>query len=98
MQFMVTWQVDQDRWIPILEKWSSMTPEQRGDTGEGVKFVGRWHDFVNRTGVLIVETNDTAALNRYLGQRHPHMDITATPVLDDEESAKSAKEILAAQG
>jgi hypothetical protein len=95
---MVTWSIDQDKWIPILEKWASMTPEQRADVGEGVKFVGRWHDLASRTGVLILEASDTAAITRYIGQWNPHMDLDVAPVLDDEESAKAARAILESQG
>jgi hypothetical protein len=52
---MVNWCIDQEKWIPVLEKWTSMTPEQRADAGEGVKILGRWHDLVSRTGVAILE-------------------------------------------
>ena len=95
---MVHWSIDQDKWIPMLEAWSSMTPEERADAGEGVTIIGRWHDLGARTGVLIVETNDAAALSVYLGQWNPHMDIDVSPVQDDEESAATAKAMLAALG
>lgn len=98
MKFMVSWSIDQDKWIPILEKWTSMTPEERGDAGEGVKIVGRWHDFAARTGVLILEASNTDALALYLGQWNPHMDMDVSPVLDDEESAKAGRAILENQG
>ena len=76
------------------DKWSSLTPEQRADAGDGVTIVGRWHDTGGRTGVGIFETSDLAALNLYLSQWNPHMDIDVTPVLDDEESAAVAKVAL----
>ena len=95
MKFMVTWSVDEAHWLPILEAFSSMTPEQRADTGDSVKLIGRWHETASKTGVAIMETTDLAALNRYLGQWNPFMDMSVAPVLDDEEEAAVAKSILA---
>jgi hypothetical protein len=95
---MVHWSIDQDKWLPVLEKWSSMTRAERADAGKGVKIVGRWHDLANRSGVLILEASDLAAITRYLGQWNPHLDLDIAPVLDDEESARAAKAILAGQG
>ena len=96
MKFMVNWSVDQDAWLPVLAKWTSMTPAERADAGEGVKILGRWHDLNSRTGVAILEASDAAAIMSYLGQWNPHMDMDVSPVLDDEECTKAAKAILAA--
>jgi hypothetical protein len=92
---MVNWSIDQESWIPVLEKWTSMTAEQRADVGEGVKLIGRWHDMASRTGVAIIEASDAAAVQRYLGLWNPHMDLDAAPVLDDEESAEVGQAIIA---
>lgn len=94
MKFMVSWSVDQDKWIPILEKFGSMTPEQQADAGEGVRIIGRWHEMTSRTGVAILEASDAAAVHRYLCQWNPHMDIDVSPVLDDEECTATIKVIL----
>ena len=94
MKFMVTWSIDQDKWIPILEKWNSMTPEQLADAGEGVTLVGRWHELTSRTGVAIVEASDAIAVHRYLNQWNPHMDMDVAPVLDDDECTAAIKVIL----
>ena len=83
------------RFLDILNIWSSMTPEQRADVGDGVTMIGRWHDTNARSGVAIMETTDLAALNRYLGQWNPYMDLDVSPVLDDEETAALAKGVLA---
>lgn len=98
MKFMVQWSIDQDKWLVILKKWSSMTPEERADAGSGVKLIGRWHDLASRQGVLIAEATDSAALTHYLGHWNPYLDVTVAPVLDDEESAAVAKSILASHG
>ncbi len=97
MKFMVSWSIDQDKWLPVLKQWSSMTPQERANVGEGVKMIGRWHDSAGRKGVGIFETTDLAALNRYIGQWNPVMDIDIAPVLDDEESAEVARSLTAEQ-
>ena len=81
--------------MTVLKKWVSMSPQERANTGDGVKMIGRWLDMAGRTGVLIVESNDLAAVHRYIGQWNPHMDIDLTPVVDDEESAAISRQIIA---
>jgi Domain of unknown function (DUF3303) len=95
MKFMINWNIPEDKWLPVLKKWISMSPQERANTGDGVKMIGRWLDMAGRTGVLIVESNDLAAVHRYVGQWNPYMDIDLTPVVDDEESAAIARQIVA---
>jgi len=95
MKFMVNWSINHEQWLPILEKFAGMTPEQRADVGDGVKMIGRWHDTASRTGVAIMEATDLTALHRYLNQWNPFLDIDVAPVLDDEETAALAKGVLA---
>ena len=95
MKFKVEWSMGCEGYLDILNIFSSMTPEQRADVGDGVTMIGRWHDNNSRSGVAIMETTDLAALNRYLGQWNPYMDIDVSPVLDDEETAALAKDVLA---
>ncbi|MCP3981071.1 MAG: DUF3303 domain-containing protein [bacterium] len=95
MKFMATWSIDQDKWIPILELWDSLTPEQRADAGEGVKLIGRWHELASRTGVAIIEATDAAAVHRYIARWNPHMDMDVAPVLDDDECTAAIRSILA---
>jgi hypothetical protein len=98
MKFMVSWSIQQDKWLPILKKWGSMTPQDRANAGTGVKMIGRWHDSAGRRGVGIFEATDLSALNRYLGQWNPFMDMDVAPVQDDEESAAGARAIVADHG
>jgi hypothetical protein len=98
MKFMVTWQIDQDKWFDVLGVWSSMTPEQRVDAGDDAKIIGRWHNMAARSGVAIVEASNASALFRYLGQWNPHMDMEVSPVLDDEESVALSKATLGDHG
>ena len=95
MKYRINYCIPQETWLPILKKWIAMSPAERADTGEGVKFIGRWIDMASRTGVLIVESNDLAAVNRYLGKWNPYMTLDLTPVVDDEESAAIARHIVA---
>lgn len=98
MKFMVTWQIEQDKWFDILKVWTSLTPAERVDAGEGVSIIGRWHNTASRTGVAIVEATDTAAFYRYLGRWNPYMELEVAPVLDDEESAALGAATLADHG
>jgi hypothetical protein len=94
MKYMVSWSIDQDNWLPILEKWGKMSAKERADGGRGVKIIGRWHDTASRTGVAIFQAKDIKDLYRYLGQWNPYMDMDVAPVLDDAESARLAREIV----
>jgi hypothetical protein len=96
MKFWVTWNISQDKWIPVLKTFTSMSPKQRVDAGEGVKIIGRWHDVVARTGVAIVEADDLLAVQRYNLRWNPHMDLTIAPVVDDEEAATVYRELVEA--
>ena len=98
MKFMVSWSIDQDKWMPVLQKWGGMTKKDRANAGKGVKIIGRWHDLAGRQGVAIFQAADLARLNHYLGQWNPFMDMDVVPVLDDEESAKVAKGLVADHG
>ena len=95
MKFRINWSIPQDKWLPVLKTWIAMSPQERANTGDGVKFIGRWHDMSSRTGVLIVESNDIAAVQRYVGKWNPHMEVDIAPVVDDEESAAIARQVVA---
>jgi len=94
MKFRALWKIDQEKWLPVLKIWTSMTPQQRANAGDGVRIIGRWHDTASRTGVAIFESNDISAVQRYIGMWNPHMDIELTPVVDDEEAAAIGKQII----
>jgi hypothetical protein len=95
MKFLVTWNIPQDKWIPVLKTFTSMSPKERADAGEGVKIIGRWHDVAARTGAVIFEANDLMAVQRYALRWNPYMDLTITPVVDDEEAATVYRHLLA---
>ncbi len=95
MKFKVEWSMGCEAYLDILNVFSSMTPEQRADVGDGATMIARWHDTNSRSGVAIMEPANLAALNRYLGKWNPFMDLDVSPVLDDEETAALAKDVLA---
>jgi hypothetical protein len=95
MKFMATWSISQDKWLPLCKRWALMFPQERANAGEGVRIIGRWGDPAARTGVAIFESNDVSAIQRYIGQWNAYMDLTLVPVLDDEETAALARQIVA---
>ena len=95
MKFMVTWQVHPEMKLDVLAAWAAIPAAKRADLGKGVKFIGRWHDMAAGNGVLIVDTSDLGALNRYLGQWTPSMEVQVVPVMEDRESGAVAKRIVA---
>ena len=96
MKFLVTWKVSEDKWLNILDVYSSMSAEERGDVGEGVSLVGRWHDLADKSGVAVMESEDISAVFAYLGRWNPHMETTVRPVLEDEDAAEAGRVIVSA--
>jgi Protein of unknown function (DUF3303) len=64
------------------------------NAGEGVRIIGRWHDVAARTGVAILESNDLAAVQRYVGQWNPYMDIELVSAFDDAEATAVYRQIV----
>ena len=95
MKFMATFNIPQDKYLPILKRWIAMSPQEQADAGDGVRIIGRWFDSAARSGVAILESNDLAAVHRYLGLWNPYMDIDLVPVLDDAEATAVARHIVA---
>jgi hypothetical protein len=95
MKFRISSRIPADNWLEVLKKSISMSPEERASAGDGVKIIGRWHDMAGRTGTLIVESNDIAAVHRYIGLWNPYMEMELTPVVDDDEAAATARRIIA---
>ena len=96
MKFLVTWKVSEDKWLNILDVYSSMSAEERGDVGEGVSLVGRWHDLADKSGVAVMESEDISAVFAYLGRWNPHMETTVRPVLEDADAAEAGRVIVSA--
>jgi hypothetical protein len=95
MKFMVTWSISQEKWLPLLKRFTSMSPQEQVDAGEGVKIIGRWHDVSARSGFALVEGEDLIAVSRYSGRWNPYLDLEIVPVMDDAEATAVARQILA---
>src|SRR3979411_1437101 len=68
MKFCATYRVPHGNWRQVLQTFSSLTPEERADVGEEVVLIGRWHDMSSRSGVVILESDDAAAVQRFIGR------------------------------
>jgi hypothetical protein len=98
MKFMVEYHVtDQDKVLPIAKRWSSMSPQERAvEPGEGIKKIGAWH--AGRRGVVIIESSDLPAVMRWVYRWNPYMEVAVTPVVDEEESAEIARQVVTDNG
>jgi len=87
MKFMVTWRVHDEHRHDTLKAFSEMSAEdERADIGDSVTLIGRWHDVVGFTGVLICESDDAGAVANWLLNWNAVLDAEVTPVLDDDET------------
>jgi hypothetical protein len=95
MKFMVTWSIPQDKWLPIIKKFTSLSPQEQKNAGEGATMIGRWHDAAGRRGVVLFEANSVAPVQRYIGLWNALCDCEITPVVDDEEATVVYRQIVA---
>jgi hypothetical protein len=86
MNFMVTWSITQDKWLPIIKKFTALSSHEQKNAGEGATMIGRWHDISGRKGVLIFEANSVAPVQRYIDLWNAYCDCEITPVVGDEEA------------
>lgn len=97
MKFMVTWRVHPDKREGVLSAFSQMTPaDDKKDTGDKVKLIGRWHDVSSFTGVAICESDDPMALASWALNWNTALDLQTTMVLDDAELREVGKKKMAA--
>ena len=94
MKFMITWEVHPDKRTEVQKAWVGLGRKGRADVGRGNKLIGRWHNSAEFNGVAIMESKDLSTLYRYLGRWNTMMDLTVSPVLNDEESARLGRQVL----
>ena len=99
MIFMCMYQVDRDKQSDTQAFFTNMTQEQMdGEYPNGIKQVGRWHDAPNGRGWIVVETDNQEALTTWmLGWSGQCTFPIVTPVMDDMNSRKTMKAVLASQ-
>lgn len=96
MKFLITWRVHDDKRHEAFRAFSAMTADDdRADIGENMRLIGRWHDLVSFTGAAVCETDDPAAVHKWILNWNEVIDCEATPVLDDEESRAVGRERFA---
>jgi len=66
-----------------------------GECWDGVKIMVAGATWQHAPTFAIFQSDDLAAVQRYVGQWNAYMDIVLVPVLDDEESAAVARQIVA---
>jgi hypothetical protein len=97
MKFMVTWRVHPDKRHAVFNAFSQMTAaDDKKDTGDKVKLIGRWHDVAQFTGVAICESDDALAVASWALNWNSNLDLTTTVVLDDEEARAVGRKKMAA--
>ena len=84
---MVTWRVQPDKRHEVFNGFCQMTPaDDKKDTGDKVKLIGRWHDISSFTGVAICESDDAQAVASWALNWNAYLDLQTTMVLDDAEA------------
>ena len=97
MKFMVTWRVHPDKRQTVFNAFSQMTTaDDKKDTGDKIKLIGRWHDLSQFTGVAICESNDAQAVASWALNWNSSLDLTTSVVLDDEEAREVGRKKIAA--
>ena len=96
MKFMVTWRVHPDKRQAVFNAFSQMTPaDDKKDTGDKIKLIGRWHDLAQFTGMAICESNDAQAVASWALNWNSSLDLTTSVVLDDEEAREVGRKKMA---
>ena len=85
MKFMVSWKL-QLRNRTDCRRFAQITPEEeRKEWDNQITLIGRWHDPIRGTGVLICESDSAEALSRWALDWNSEIDLDIAPVLDDAE-------------
>jgi len=95
MKFMLEFSYPASNFLAVMKAWGAQSPQEMASVGEGVKLLSRSHDFAGRRAWVTVESNDLAAVTRWVGGWSPLTIPVITPVFDDEESGPVARQIAA---
>jgi len=96
MKFMVKWRIHSDKRQAALAAFAQMTEEDdKKDTGDNIKLIGRWHDVSDGSGVAICESDDPMAMAHWALNWNSFLDIETRMVLDDEEVRAVGRQRLA---
>jgi Protein of unknown function (DUF3303) len=83
MKYLVQWTLSQDSSRAAVERFL----QTGGKPPEGVTQLGRWFG-LNGTGCSVVEANDPKGVFTLVSEWQEFLQITATPVLEDDEAGE----------
>ena len=80
----------------VVTNFAGMELEDyQAGSGPDVNIIGRWHDSLTLTGVVISEAETTQALVKWFFPWPSVCDIEILPALTDEEAHALAREMIA---
>jgi hypothetical protein len=80
MQFMLSYAFHPDDRDTVQDRFK----QTGGFPGDGVKMLGRWHAAGGHRGWVLVETDDSVALSKWLQEWTDYLEFEVTPVNDDQ--------------
>jgi len=96
MKLMVQWECHPEKRHDVFSGWAEMElADYQAMAGPNVKTIGRWHDVINARGVVILETDDAAALSMSLLKWNSVVDFDVAVVHEDEEAHAIVRKHLA---
>ena len=84
MHFMITYAFSNDVRNTAQERFK----KTGGTPGEGVKMLGRWHALGGGHGFVLIESNDTVAIGKWMQEWNDLLEFEVIPVSNDEDVMK----------
>ena len=92
MRVMVHWTIHPDKRHDVFAGFAAMDlDDYKNQPGPTITTVGRWHDVINGTGVVIFETDDMEALGQVLMLWNGVCDFKMATAMTDEEAHEVCK-------
>ena len=92
MKFMLQYKLHADKRHEALQGFSKMTPEDdKADSGDKIKLIGRWHDVAHSKGVAIFEADDAESIFSWALNWNSLLDLETSPVMDNAETRAFGK-------
>jgi len=84
MLFMITY-----AFVPeIRDEAQQRFKKTGGLPGAGVKMLGRWHNLGGHSGFILVESNDSVAIGKWIQEWTDLLEFDIVPVNSDEDDMK----------
>jgi hypothetical protein len=85
MLYMTRWSIKEENFPAVIERFATADPQ----TPEGVTMLGRWHQMGSGDGFSLFETDDPAALARFVMAWGDLVDQEVCAVVEDAEIVKA---------